>query len=310
MMHLRVVCESADSDAAIEFLNAEPGIAHLTVTSGASRQPAGDLVEAVIARESAERVFDQLTELGVNRRGEISLEPIETILSDSADAAERAAPGEGADAVIWDELLTTTGEESRLNPVFLAFLTIACLLAAVGVIIDSPVTIVGAMVVSPDFGPLSALAVAIVSRRRDLATRAFLALSIGFPLAMVVTAGLALIARLCGLFDANSLSHIQQVAFVYQVGPFSVIVALLAGAAGMIALTSQKSGALIGVFISATTVPAAGFAMVAAVTGQWDRCGEALLQLLVNLVGLTVAGTLTLMARRSSVRPAKTAARL
>lgn len=309
-MHLRVVCESADSDAVTEVLNAEPGIAHLTVSEGASRQPPGDLIEAVIARESAEKMLDRLTDLGVKTRGEISLQPIETILSDSADAAERDAPGDGADAVIWDDLLTTTGEESRLNPVFLAFLTIACLLAGVGVLTDSPVTIVGAMVVSPDFGPLSAIAVAIVSRRRDLAGRAGLALGVGFPFAMLVTAGLAFVGRLCGLFDARSLTHIQQVAFVYQVGPYSVIVALLAGAAGMIALTSRKSGALIGVFISATTVPAAGFAMLAAVAGEWGQSGEAVLQLFINLVGLTLAGTLTLLVRRNSVRPVRTAARL
>src|SRR5690606_18659138 len=93
------------------------------------------------------------------------------------------------------------------------------------------------------------------------------------------------------------------VAFIYQVGPYSVIVALLAGTAGMIALTSEKPGALIGVFISATTVPAAGFAVLAAVAGEWLRCGEALLQLLINLAGLSLAGALTLLLRRRHVVP-------
>src|SRR5205807_817743 len=80
-------------------------------------------------------------------------------------------------------------EESRLKVTFLAFLVIACLLAAVGVLTDSAVTIVGAMVVGPEFGPLAALAVAIVLRRWDIARRAALALGAGFPLAMVVTLG-------------------------------------------------------------------------------------------------------------------------
>jgi len=43
---------------------------------------------------------------------------------------------------------------------------------------------------------------------------------------------------------------------IYDVGPFSLIVALLPGAAGMLSLTSTKSAALVGVFISVTTVPA------------------------------------------------------
>lgn len=55
-------------------------------------------------------------------------------------------------------------------------LTIACLLGAVGVVTDSPVTVVGAMVLGPEYGPLAALAVAVVRRRRRLAREAATAL--------------------------------------------------------------------------------------------------------------------------------------
>jgi hypothetical protein len=62
------------------------------------------------------------------------------------------AEGEPADAVIWDELVSRTREESTLTFTFVMFLCIACLIAAVGVVTDSPVTVVGAMVVGPEFG--------------------------------------------------------------------------------------------------------------------------------------------------------------
>ncbi|SDJ98734.1 protein of unknown function [Actinopolyspora mzabensis] len=74
----------------------------------------------------------------------------------------------------------------------------------------------------------------------------------------------------------------------------------------MLALTSEKSGTLIGVFISVTTVPAAGFAALAAVAGHWTHCGEAVLQLLINLGGITAAGVLTLLVRRRRVLPETT----
>ena len=307
-MQLRVVCEFQDSAAVTRVLTREPGIAHLTVADGVGRRPAGDVIEAVVAREVAEDVLHRLTELGVHHRGEVSLRPIHTMLSDAAEAAERAAADEGGSTVVWDELIATTGEESRLNFSFLWFLTIACLLTAVGVINDSAITLVGAMVVSPDFGPLAALAVGVVGRRRDLAARAVLALGVGFPVAMLITAVLTWLARIAGLFDPHTLSNLQQTSFIYQVGPFSAIVALLAGAAGMMALTSEKTGALVGVFISITTVPAAGFAVVAAVAGDWFRCREAVLQLLVNFAGVTVAGALTLLRRQRHVVPYKSAA--
>ena len=144
---------------------------------------------------------------------------------------------------------------------------------------DSPVTIVGAMVVGPEFGPLAALAVAIVRRERRLARRSLLALVVGFPVAMPVTAVGALAAEAAGWLSLETFDRVHQVDFIYEVGPFSLVVALLAGSAGMLALVSSKSAALVGVFISVTTVtvPAAGFAVVAATVGSgtWRCCRHA-----------------------------------
>ncbi|MBY8850454.1 DUF389 domain-containing protein, partial [Saccharothrix sp. MB29] len=214
-----------------------------------------------------------------------------------ADRAEESVPGDGADAVVWEELLSRTGEESKLNATFQAFLTIACLLTAVAVVTDSPVTLVGAMVVGPEFGPLAAIAVGLVLRRWDLVRRAGLALAVGFPLAMLVTAFAAWLGSFTELFDRDLALAGDQVDFVFEVGPFSLIVALLAGAAGMLSMTSAKSAALVGVFISVTTVPAAGFAAVAAVLGEWDICVRSVARLAVNLVGVIVAAALVLTVR-------------
>lgn len=287
----------------IAVLRADPGTAHLVISRGVAAHPSGDVIEATVAREQAEAVLDQLGTLGIPCTGEISLYTIDTLLSHTADTVEAATPGQSADAVIWDELVATTGEESQFTGTFFAFLTLACLLAAVGVLTNSAITIVGAMVVGPDFGPLAALAVAAIGQRRSLAARAAIALTVGYPLAMLITAALALLARATGLFHPAQLIHSTAATFIYQIGPYSAIVALLAGAAGMLALTSEKSGALIGVFISVTTVPAAGFAALAAVAEHWPECGYALLQLLINLAGITVAGVFTLAIRRRRVLP-------
>ncbi|WP_433271807.1 DUF389 domain-containing protein [Actinosynnema sp. CS-041913] len=304
MLHMRAVCPVDLTDQVLAALKEHPGVTHVVLLRGAAVDPAGDVVEADLAREATDEVVDALCALGVDRLGGLTLEQIDTALSDAADRAEEAAPGEGADAVVWEELISRTGEESRLNATFLAFLTIACLLAAVGVVTNSPVTIVGAMVVGPEFGPLAAIAVGLVLRRWDLVRRAALALAAGFPLAMLVTFGAAVVGSYTGLFDRDTLIDAHQVDFVFQVGPFSLIVALLAGAAGMLSMTSAKSAALVGVFISVTTVPAAGYAAIAAVLGQWAVCGLSVLQLAVNLIGIVMAATavLALRNRRSRTR--------
>ncbi|WP_116206804.1 DUF389 domain-containing protein [Amycolatopsis circi] len=302
MLHLRAICPPERTDETLELLRTHPGAAHLIVHRGASVSPEGDLVEADIAREAADDIVDALCTLGLDRTGGITMESLDTALSDAADAAEEAAPGEGADAVVWQELLGRTGEESRWNATFQAFLAIACLLAAVGVLTDSSVTIVGAMVVGPEFGPLAAIAVGVVLSRWDLVRRAGLALAVGFPVSMAITLLGALLGSTAGLFDPHAIVNNHQVDFVYQVGPASFVVALLAGAAGMLAMTSAKSAALVGVFISVTTVPAAGYAMVAAVAGRWDRTGFSVLQLLVNLFGIVLAAAIVLIVRRRKQR--------
>jgi uncharacterized hydrophobic protein (TIGR00271 family) len=301
MFHLRVIVPSGRTDAVLDVLRREVGAAHVVELRGVAMDGAGDVVEAAVAREAADAVVAELCRLDVDHVGGITLEAVDTVLSDAVDRAERAAPGDGADAVVWEELLAKTGEEAKPSLTFQAFLTLACVLASVGVVTNSPVTIVGAMIVGPEFGPLAALAVGLVRWRGDLLRRAGLALAIGFPVAMLVTAGVTVLAGAVGLFDRSAVLSAHQVDFVYQVGPYSLIVALLAGAAGMLAMTSAKSAALVGVFVSVTTVPAAGYAVVAAVLGEWDRCLGSVVQLVVNLIGIVLAAAGVLLLRRRRV---------
>ncbi|GGP71581.1 DUF389 domain-containing protein [Saccharothrix coeruleofusca] len=304
MLHLRVISPVGSTDQVLAALRADPGVTHVVLLRGAGIDPAGDVLQADVAREAADGVVASLCALGVDRVGGVALEQVDTSVSDAADRAEEAAPGEAADAVVWEELVARTGEESRLNATFLAFLSIACLLAGVAVVTDSTITLVGAMVVGPEFGPLAALAVGLVLRRRDLVRRAAVALAVGFPAAMLVTAGGALLGAATGLFRRDEVLAGDELDFVFQVGPFSLIVALLAGAAGMLSMTSAKSAALVGVFISVTTVPAAGYAAIGAVLGEWGICARSAAQLAVNLVGVVTAAALVLALRnrRAPVR--------
>jgi uncharacterized hydrophobic protein (TIGR00271 family) len=301
VLHLRAISPPEHTESVVSALREHSGVAHVVLLPRAAVVPAGDVVEADIAREATDDVIAKLCELGIDHSGGITLEQIDTALSDAADRAEENAPGDGADAVVWEELLARTGEESRLNVTFMAFLSIACLLTAIAVVTDSPVTLMGAMVVGPEFGPLAAISVGLVRRRWDLVRRASLALAIGFPLAMLITAGGTALGSVTGLFDANAIAGDgHQLDFVYQIGPWSLIVALLAGAAGMLSMTSAKSAALVGVFISVTTVPAAGYASVAAILGEWDRTVESIGQLVINLVGVVLAAAGVLLLRRAT----------
>ena len=66
----------------------------------------------------------------------------------------------------------------------------------------------------------------------------------------------------------------------------------------MLSLSTAKSGALIGVLICVTTIPAAANIGIAAAFGDWDTFAGSTGQLAVNLAGILLAGTLTLYIQR------------
>ena len=298
MLHLRLLVPAELSAAVLALLARYAGVTHVSIVKGAAVEPVGDLVELEVAREAADELIHELRQLGLIEGGAISVSPVDLSLSAASTKAQREAPGNSPDSVIWQQVESRTGSDSALTGTFLAFLTIAALLAGIGVVLDSPITVVGAMVVGPEFGPLAAISVGIVRRRGRLARGGVLAIAVGFPIAMLLTAGATWLGARTGLVTAADLVTNPQTEFIYEPGLLSLIVALLAGAAGMLGTTSGKSAALVGVFISVTTVPAAGYAAVATVFGEWHQVWGSALQLLINLIGIVLAGVLTLLIVR------------
>ncbi|MGG5173484.1 DUF389 domain-containing protein [Pseudarthrobacter sp. J1763] len=297
-IQLRIAAPESLSDSIVRECRSFAGTAGLSVSSGASLIPAGDVITVLIPREAADRLLQRLHAMGVPELGAVTITEPELVLSKRADKVEKRVPGEGVDAVIWDEVEGSLGEDSRLSWSYLVFLIIALQLAGIGIVTNSTIAVVGAMVVGPEFGPLAALAMGLIERRMTLVRNAVVALALGFPLAMLVTAAATWISRPWGIYSPDALSQGSAVEFIYHPGPYSFIVAVLAGAAGMMSLIGRKSSALVGVFISVTTVPAAGFAAVALVLGDAPKAGASAIQLALNLAGIVISGIVVLLFHR------------
>ncbi|MFB8383473.1 DUF389 domain-containing protein [Streptomyces rubiginosohelvolus] len=299
MLHLRLIVPADTTDEVVALLGSTVGTAHLVVLPGAARSPAGDVVMCDVAREAGDELIGALRGLGIDRTGAISLENLDLTLSEHADKAEHEAPGDSADAVLWEELTEATHEESTFSVTYVSFLALATMLAACGVMLDNAVLIVGAMAVGPEFGPLAGISTAIVQRAPRLVARSLWALIGGFALAMIVTAGFAWLLDALGLFEKSMIEAERPITgFIWQPDWMSFVVAFLAGIAGTLSLTSAKSGALIGVAISVTTVPAAANAAVAFSYSDYQQTVGSGQQLLANLGGIVLAGTLTLLLQK------------
>ncbi len=299
MVHLRIVVPEERCGKVLDLLEAAPSTTNLVFLAGAARQPKGDVVLCDIAREEASVLIEDLKEMGIGRDGSIALEQIDSQISEAADRAERAARGIPSDAVVWEEVESRTSETTELGGNFLIFMILACLIASVGIFTGSPILIIGAMVVGPEFGPLAGLCVAAVERRPEVGMRSLTALAVGFPIGISAAFLFTLLCLATGLVDSGFHSTDNLLTqFITKPDDFSFIVAVFAGAAGMLSLTSAKSGALIGVLISVTTIPAAANIGVAAALGNWDDWAGAMLQLSINLVAIVLAGVTTLYIER------------
>jgi uncharacterized hydrophobic protein (TIGR00271 family) len=300
MVHLRIVARPELAHAALEVLHASDSVINLIHLHEVARKPDGDVILCDVAREDASIVIDDLKKLGVHRDGTIAVELVDTAISLAADRAERQAVGAPADAVLWEEVAERTSEESALSATYLVFITLAALIASVGIYLDSPILIVGAMVVGPEFGPIAGVCVAVVQRRPELAVRSLLALAAGFPLAIAAVLLSSLVFKATDItpdtFTAASHSLSQTIS---SPDFFAAFVAFCAGVAGMLSLTTAKSGALIGVLISVTTIPAAANVGVAAAYGDWGSFWGSLGQLGLNIASLLLAGTITLTVQRA-----------
>jgi uncharacterized hydrophobic protein (TIGR00271 family) len=287
------------AESAQRVLREHPSTLNLVRFRGAAERPDGDLILCDVAREDASVVVGELRELGVERDGSIALDPVSALVSHAARRAEEQAVGSPADAVVWETVELQTSESAELSVSFLAFMVIATMIAALGILQDSLILIIGAMVVGPEFGPLAGLSVALVQRRRELALRSLRALAIGFPVGIGAALALTLALKAFGSAP-DELVEVSRPAtfFISHPDEYSILTALLAGIAGALTLSTAKSGALVGVLISVTTIPAAANVGVAASYGEWAEAAGAAAQLAVNITCIVVAVVATLSFQR------------
>ena len=299
MVHLRIVVPSYQSEHALDLLNATPSVCNLVYLERVARKPEGDVILCDVAREDASIVISDLKELEIDREGSIAMEVIDSQISSAGAAAVKAAEGLPTDAVIWEEVESRTSENVELSASFLIFMVLAMLIAMVGILTDQLVLIIGAMIVGPEFGPIAGICVAAVEKRRDLFKRSFSPLAVGFPVGITVTFLAVLLLNAVGLVPSDfTQEHHPFTQFISSPNEWSFIVAYLAGTAGVLSLTSAKSGALIGVLISVTTIPAAANIGVAAALWDGREWVGAAEQLLLNMSAILLAGIGTLFIQR------------
>ena len=216
------------------------------------------------------------------------------------------ATGPAEASLVWADVLGTAWLNARPFARYLAFMFVAGVIACYGVIDDNVILIVGAMAVSPDLLPITAIGVGIVGRRPALAGRALLTLRWASR-SRAPRRRSSRSPRIGSTSSrpASTCNETGVLGGLTSVNDETIAVALAAGVAGMLALETRASSG-VGVAISVTTIPAAAYLGVAAGLGEFTTATGALGVLGTNVAMMVVGAVATLAFQSALMRRAAT----
>ena len=298
MLHVRIASPPGLTERLLQALTTD-GVEDLVVLT--ARWPDGDVVQFDLPQGSANAVFQRLHDPQLAGLRSVMIEAVDASLTEpeSARPAFRRDAQHGELAPVWEMVEAGIRAGAIYPPSFFVLLLIAALIACVGVLTNSQILIVGAMVVGPEYGAIIAVALGIERHRARPVRQGLTALLAGFLIAIAAAVIFGVAIRWSGHTPAAFQEGIRPVAsLIDSPNLFSVIVAVLAAIVGVVSLTLSRASSLIGVFISVTTIPAAAALGLALAYQTWARAGGAALQLLLNAGLLILVGAATLRVQR------------
>jgi len=289
MMAIEVFGESAAMTNVAALLDDLDGVTRVRRVDAI--RPGHAVVSAAVRPRAVDGLLDELQRLGV---------PAEDTMVNRLELVEWTARSPAKTALVWADVLGQAWINSRPVGRYLAFMFVAGVIACYGVTDRNVILIVGAMAVSPDLLPITAIGVNLVGRRPRLAGEALLTLAVG----MIVASGAAALFAfaqnqldiLPSGFTLGSASTV--LGGLTRVNDETIAVALFAGIAGMLALETRGSSA-VGVAVSVTTIPAAAYLGVAAGIGNAGAAWGALGVLGANVAMMALGASGALIVQRA-----------
>jgi uncharacterized hydrophobic protein (TIGR00271 family) len=296
--HVRVVSPPDLTEQLVDVLAADSGVANLVVLAGSAR-PDGDAVQFDVLARSANSVLGQLRAIRDDRSGTIAIASVDAVIGEEPERAAKFGIVQRDTSPAWDVVEAGIRANAVYAPSFYALLAIAGLIGAVGILTNSQILIVGAMVVGPEYNAIIGVALGIDKRDKRPVVRGISALVAGFLAAIIITLVFSLAIRWSGHTPEPFSLGVRPVSdLINNPNLFSLVVAVLAGVVGVVSLTESRANALIGVFISVTTIPAAADIGLSIAYASWAEARGSAFQLLLNVTVLIAMGALVLRLQR------------
>jgi uncharacterized hydrophobic protein (TIGR00341 family) len=292
---VQVTIPAGKKETVLSALDDE-GIDYVLTDETSGRKYIG-VVYFPLPKSAVEPVLESLREAGLDEEAYTVILEAETVVSRRFDQLKKqyAEDEDATDRIAREELQARAEDLASSWPIYLVMTAVSAIIATAGLLLDSPATVVGSMVIAPLIGPAMATAVGSVVDDDELFTRGFRMQVVGMTLVIVAAAVFAKAVDVLNVIpvglDPTTLGQVRE-----RLNPdfLSLAVALGSGVAGAVALTSGVSTALVGVMIAVALVPPAATVGLGIAYGDPSMVLSSGVLAIVNGLSINLAALLVL----------------
>ncbi|ELZ45595.1 hypothetical protein C463_06182 [Halorubrum californiense DSM 19288] len=210
---------------------------------------------------AVEPVLDRLREAGIDESTYTVIVAAETVISRRFEALEEQYEEDaerGGDRISREELQAKADDLASGLGTYVLMTVISAVIATAGLLLDSPATVVGSMVIAPLIGPAMSAAIGTVVDDEALFRRGVRMQVLGVVVAVLAATLFAFALRSLALvppgLDPLELGEVSE-----RLAPnvLVLVVAVGAGIAGIVSLMTGVSATLVGVMIAVALIPPA-----------------------------------------------------
>ncbi|EMA00034.1 hypothetical protein C439_11878 [Haloferax mediterranei ATCC 33500] len=243
-----------------------------------------------VPKEAVEPVLARLRDAGVERDAYTVVVAAETVASKRFDKLQKEyeEEDENGDRIAREELASKAASLAPSVPTFVIMTIISAVVATAGLLLDSPAVVVGSMVIAPLVGPAMSASVGTVVDDDQMFARGIRLQVFGGVLAVGSAALFALLLRESGAVPLSTAEVLSVPEVDERLAPdvLSLVIALGAGAAGAISLSSGVSTALVGVMIAAALIPPTAVVGIGIAWGSPEAVVGSAILVLVNILSI------------------------
>ncbi|MBO6514756.1 MAG: TIGR00341 family protein [Phycisphaerales bacterium] len=263
------------------------------------------MTSAVLRSESVEPITDTLRGKYENTDGfRTILHDIEATYPRLPEPEDEPTPDKESDTqhtgwktrfgrVSREELQEDIQDSAKITPVYLSMVSLATIVACVGLLKDSAPIIIGAMVIAPLLGPNTALALGTTLGDLSMIKNAIKSNIVGLGIAIIISIAY-------GYFGVTD-DITNEIITRTKVDTADIVLALASGAAGVVAFTTGASAVLVGVMVAVALLPPTATCGMLIGSGQHAEAAGAAVLAATNIVCINLSSAAILIAQ--GVRP-------